>query len=187
MEELRSAMEEHMGLMADLVQKLSSELRSGIRPAYDNFVGFFHAIDWKVRLLSFPSLCFFYFLIGSREIRGTMVDFLTGIPSCLVDNNNLLQEEYQLPDVSVPSRITILIRVDFLIGALVGASSHYRHPHLDKHSVLHVLPNSPLEKSRTQTPCKAFPQQAGLKLPGAALLPSPSSIACAFINCKKEN
>ncbi|KAK8704145.1 hypothetical protein V6N13_047777 [Hibiscus sabdariffa] len=174
MEELRSAMEEHMGLMADLVQKLSSELRSGIRPAYDNFVGFFHAIDWK-------------FLELDRLQHGTMVDFLTGIPSCLVDNNNLLQEEYQLPDVSVPSRITILIRVDFLIGALVGASSHYRHPHLDKHSVLHVLPNSPLEKSRTQTPCKAFPQQAGLKLPGAALLPSPSSIACAFINCKKEN
>ncbi|KAE8683393.1 hypothetical protein F3Y22_tig00111208pilonHSYRG00115 [Hibiscus syriacus] len=22
--------------------------RSGIRPAYDNFIGFFHAIDWKI-------------------------------------------------------------------------------------------------------------------------------------------
>ncbi|PPD88536.1 hypothetical protein GOBAR_DD14518 [Gossypium barbadense] len=52
MEELRSAVEEHMELMADLVQKLSSELRSGLRPAYDNFMGFFHAIDWKVRFLS---------------------------------------------------------------------------------------------------------------------------------------
>ncbi|KAE8709912.1 Detected protein of confused Function [Hibiscus syriacus] len=47
MEELRSAMEEHMELMADLVQKLSSEVRSGLRPTYDNFMGFFHAIDWK--------------------------------------------------------------------------------------------------------------------------------------------
>ncbi|MBA0808538.1 hypothetical protein Gohar_024268 [Gossypium harknessii] len=47
MEELRSAVEEHMELMADLVQKLSSELRSGLRPAYDNFMGFLHAIDWK--------------------------------------------------------------------------------------------------------------------------------------------
>ncbi|KAE8682320.1 putative Malectin/receptor protein kinase family protein [Hibiscus syriacus] len=47
MEDLRSAMEEHMELMADLVQKLSSELRSGIRPAYENFMGFFHAINWK--------------------------------------------------------------------------------------------------------------------------------------------
>ncbi|KAK8988332.1 hypothetical protein V6N11_065924 [Hibiscus sabdariffa] len=72
MEELRSAMEEHMELMADLVQKLSSELRSGIRPAFDNFMG-------------------------------AMVSVLTGIPCCLTDSNNLLQEEYELPDVSVPS------------------------------------------------------------------------------------
>lgn len=42
-------MEEHMDQMADLVQKLSSELRSGLRPAVDNFIGFFHAIDWKVK------------------------------------------------------------------------------------------------------------------------------------------
>lgn len=48
MEELKSAMEEHMEQMADLVQKLSAELRSGLRPAFDNFIGFFHAIDWKV-------------------------------------------------------------------------------------------------------------------------------------------
>ncbi|XP_019450486.1 PREDICTED: uncharacterized protein LOC109352750 [Lupinus angustifolius] len=47
MAELKSTMEEHMELMADLVQKLSSELRSGLRPAYENFMGFFHAIDWK--------------------------------------------------------------------------------------------------------------------------------------------
>lgn len=50
MEELRSALEDHMNQMADLVQKLSSELRSGLRPAYENFMGFFHAIDWKVRI-----------------------------------------------------------------------------------------------------------------------------------------
>ncbi|XP_040997617.1 transmembrane protein 18 [Juglans microcarpa x Juglans regia] len=47
MEELKSAIEEHMDQMADLVQKFSSELRSGLRPAFDNFIGFFHAIDWK--------------------------------------------------------------------------------------------------------------------------------------------
>lgn len=58
MEELRSAVEEHMELMADLVQKLSTELRSGLRPAYDNFMGFFHAIDWKVRLFSVSLQCF---------------------------------------------------------------------------------------------------------------------------------
>jgi hypothetical protein len=48
MEELKSAMEAHLDMMADLVQKLSSELRSGLRPAIDNFIGFFHAIDWTV-------------------------------------------------------------------------------------------------------------------------------------------
>ncbi|ESR47870.1 hypothetical protein CICLE_v10002730mg [Citrus x clementina] len=47
MEELRSAAEAHMDQMADLVQKLSAELRTGLRPALDNFIGFFHAIDWK--------------------------------------------------------------------------------------------------------------------------------------------
>ncbi|PNX89866.1 transmembrane protein 18-like, partial [Trifolium pratense] len=46
-EELKSVMEEHFDLMSDLVQKISSELSSNLRPAYDNFLGFFHAIDWK--------------------------------------------------------------------------------------------------------------------------------------------
>lgn len=36
-----------MDQVADLVQKLSAELRTGLRPAFDNFIGFFHAIDWK--------------------------------------------------------------------------------------------------------------------------------------------
>ncbi|QCD94324.1 hypothetical protein DEO72_LG5g2407 [Vigna unguiculata] len=48
MEELKSGMEEHMELMADLVQTFSSDIRFGFSPAYDNFMGFFHAIDWKV-------------------------------------------------------------------------------------------------------------------------------------------
>ncbi|KAF3516498.1 hypothetical protein DY000_02060272 [Brassica cretica] len=47
MEEVRSAMEQQMDVMADLVQKLSGELRTGLQPAYENFIGFFHAIDWK--------------------------------------------------------------------------------------------------------------------------------------------
>ncbi|KAI3906004.1 hypothetical protein MKW92_018701 [Papaver armeniacum] len=57
MEELKSAMNEHMDLMSDLVEKFSGELRVGLQPAVDNFLGFFHAIDWKetwlVALLSF--------------------------------------------------------------------------------------------------------------------------------------
>ncbi|WVZ15680.1 hypothetical protein V8G54_013246 [Vigna mungo] len=50
MEELKSAMEEHMELMVDLVQKFSTDIRAGFIPAYDNFMGFFHAIDWKYKL-----------------------------------------------------------------------------------------------------------------------------------------
>ncbi|KAI3835559.1 hypothetical protein MKW98_027471 [Papaver atlanticum] len=57
MEELKSAMNEHMDLMSDLVEKFSGELRVGLQPAVDNFLGFFHAIDWKetwlMALLSF--------------------------------------------------------------------------------------------------------------------------------------
>jgi len=45
MEEVKSTMEEHMELMADLVPKFSSDIRVGFGPAYDNFIGFFHAID----------------------------------------------------------------------------------------------------------------------------------------------
>ena len=56
MEDLKSAMGDHMDQMADLVEKLTAELRSGLRPAYDNFIGFFHAIDWTVNSLSLPPL-----------------------------------------------------------------------------------------------------------------------------------
>uniref|UniRef100_A0A2P2IQ19 Uncharacterized protein n=1 Tax=Rhizophora mucronata TaxID=61149 RepID=A0A2P2IQ19_RHIMU len=48
MEEMKSAVEDYTNQMADLVQKLSAELRSGIRPAYDDFIGFIHAIHWTV-------------------------------------------------------------------------------------------------------------------------------------------
>lgn len=64
MEELKSAVEEHMEQMADLVQKFSAELRSGLRPAYDNFIGFFHAIDWKVT----PLQSLFCLLHGNQNI-----------------------------------------------------------------------------------------------------------------------
>lgn len=55
MEEVKAAMNEHVDLVSDLLQRISSELRSGFAPAVDNLVGFFHAIDWKVPLaLLFP-------------------------------------------------------------------------------------------------------------------------------------
>ncbi|GAV68929.1 hypothetical protein CFOL_v3_12432 [Cephalotus follicularis] len=70
MDTIRSAIEEHIEQMEDLVQKLSSELRSGLRPAYENFMGFFHAIDWKepwlMGLIAFHVLLLLT-TIGSRK------------------------------------------------------------------------------------------------------------------------
>lgn len=48
MDDLKMEMNAHMEIMADLVQKFTAELRTGFQPAYANFIGFFHAIDWKV-------------------------------------------------------------------------------------------------------------------------------------------
>ncbi|KAK7316373.1 hypothetical protein VNO77_35372 [Canavalia gladiata] len=80
MEELKSAMEEHMELMADLVQKLSSELRTGLRPAYDNFMGFFHAIDWKepwlMGLLAFHIVLLLVVIISRKNTNFQMFLFL---------------------------------------------------------------------------------------------------------------
>ncbi|XP_039139976.1 transmembrane protein 18-like [Dioscorea cayenensis subsp. rotundata] len=42
---------------ADAVEKLAGELRAGLRPAIDNFIGFFHAVDWKEPWL----MCLFVF------------------------------------------------------------------------------------------------------------------------------
>ncbi|KAJ1387838.1 Transmembrane protein [Sesbania bispinosa] len=75
--ELKSAMEEHVELMADLVQKFSSELRAGLGPALDNFMGFFHAIDWKVTLHPFS---FFFFVAVKCENQYLFVLFVLPSP-----------------------------------------------------------------------------------------------------------
>lgn len=76
-------MEEHMNLMADLVQKLSTELRSGLAPAYDNFMGFFHAIDWKepwlMCLLGFHVLLLLTTIISRRHVNFQMCLFLLAL------------------------------------------------------------------------------------------------------------
>ncbi|GLT44408.1 hypothetical protein SLA2020_183100 [Shorea laevis] len=83
MEELRSALEEHMNQMADLVQKLSSELRSGLRPAYENFMGFFHAIDWKepwlMGLLVFHFVLLIVTILSRRNTNFQMCLFLLAL------------------------------------------------------------------------------------------------------------
>uniref|UniRef100_A0A1D1XH68 Transmembrane protein 18 n=1 Tax=Anthurium amnicola TaxID=1678845 RepID=A0A1D1XH68_9ARAE len=73
MEDLRSAVRDHVELVSDLVEKLSSELRSGFRPAYDNFVGFFHAIDWKepwlICLISFHAMLFLITIVSRKNVN----------------------------------------------------------------------------------------------------------------------
>ncbi|KAL2893636.1 Transmembrane protein 18 [Bienertia sinuspersici] len=95
MDEVRSAMEDHFNQMADLIQKFSAELRSGMGPAYDNIMGFFHAIDWKDR----PARG----LMGARILIGALVDGLIGIACTSVADNYPLQEACQFPNVPVPS------------------------------------------------------------------------------------
>ncbi|CAN6440158.1 unnamed protein product [Victoria cruziana] len=36
-----------LDLLSDLFDKVRAEIRRGGQPAIDNFIGFFHAIDWK--------------------------------------------------------------------------------------------------------------------------------------------
>ncbi|KAJ4895050.1 Uncharacterized protein Rs2_21844 [Raphanus sativus] len=83
MEEIRSAMEQQMDLMADLVHKLSGELRTGLQPAYENFIGFFHAIDWKepwiVGLMAFHALVLIVTLVSRRHLNFHMFLFLLSL------------------------------------------------------------------------------------------------------------
>lgn len=64
-----------MDLMADLVQKLSGELRTGFQPAYDNFLGFFHAIDWKVMNLSFVLKSFVLYQLVLRNLESQVLNY----------------------------------------------------------------------------------------------------------------
>ncbi|GAB2224034.1 hypothetical protein Droror1_Dr00004780 [Drosera rotundifolia] len=83
MEELRSAVEGHMDLMADLVQNLTAEFRSGLAPAYENLIGFFHAIDWKepwlMCLLGFHAALLLVTIFTRRNINFQMVLFLLAL------------------------------------------------------------------------------------------------------------
>ncbi|XP_009411913.2 uncharacterized protein LOC103993542 isoform X2 [Musa acuminata AAA Group] len=61
MEDLKAALNEHVDLASELFEKFSAELRSGFGPAVENFVSFFHAIDWKEPWLI--CLLAFYFIL----------------------------------------------------------------------------------------------------------------------------
>ncbi|XP_058218579.1 uncharacterized protein LOC131329469 [Rhododendron vialii] len=83
MGDLKSAMGEHMDQMADLVEKLTAELRSGLRPAYDNFLGFFHAIDWTepwlMCLMLFHFVLLLIVIMSRKNINFQMCLFLLAL------------------------------------------------------------------------------------------------------------
>ncbi|KAL5558488.1 hypothetical protein UlMin_034699 [Ulmus minor] len=83
MEELRSAMEDHFEQMGDLLQKFSAELRSGLQPAYENFIGFFHAIDWKepwlMGLLGFHFVLLLITFTSRKNLNFQMFLFLLAL------------------------------------------------------------------------------------------------------------
>ncbi|KAF9620269.1 hypothetical protein IFM89_011004 [Coptis chinensis] len=84
MEELKTVMNEHMDQMSDLVEKFTAELRSGFQPAVDNFLGFFHAIDWKVEpwligLISFHVSLLLLIFISRKNVNFQMLLFLMSL------------------------------------------------------------------------------------------------------------
>ncbi|KAF8404210.1 hypothetical protein HHK36_009093 [Tetracentron sinense] len=73
-------MNEHMDQMTDLIERFTAELRTGFQPAYENFLGFFHAIDWKepwlVCLLLFHIALLLIIIISRKNINFQMCLFL---------------------------------------------------------------------------------------------------------------
>ncbi|XP_052202180.1 uncharacterized protein LOC127807964 [Diospyros lotus] len=101
MEDLKSAMEGHMDQMADLIQKLTAEFRSGLRPAYDNFLGFFHAIDWTepwlICLMLFHVLLLVMAIISRKNTNFQMCLFLLALAGvCFAETlNSFLKDNWK--------------------------------------------------------------------------------------------
>lgn len=83
MEQIQSAMEAHMDQMADLVQKFSADFRSGLGPALDNLIGFFHAIDWKepwlIGLMGIHVVLLIIAITTRKNLNFQMLLFLTAL------------------------------------------------------------------------------------------------------------
>lgn len=83
MDELKTAMNGHMDQVQELVEKLSAELRIGMQPAMDNFIGFFHAIDWKepwlVCLMLFHFMMLIIIFTSRKNINFQMSLFLLSL------------------------------------------------------------------------------------------------------------
>ncbi|KAD5803151.1 hypothetical protein R6Q59_024593 [Mikania micrantha] len=83
MDELKTAMNDHLDQMQEIVEKFSSELRIGMQPAMDNFIGFFHAIDWKepwlVGLMVFHLVVLIIIITSRKNINFQMYLFLLSL------------------------------------------------------------------------------------------------------------
>nr|XP_043610853.1 transmembrane protein 18 [Erigeron canadensis] len=83
MDELKTAMNDHLDQMQEIIEKISSELRVGMQPAVDNFVGFFHAIDWKepwlVGLMVFHFMVLITIIASRKNINFQMYLFLLSL------------------------------------------------------------------------------------------------------------
>ncbi|KAL8204895.1 hypothetical protein R6Q57_010518 [Mikania cordata] len=83
MDELKTAMNDHLDQMQEIVEKISSELRIGMQPAMDNFIGFFHAIDWKepwlVGLMVFHLVVLIIIICSRKNINFQMYLFLLSL------------------------------------------------------------------------------------------------------------
>ncbi|KAK6938499.1 Transmembrane protein 18 [Dillenia turbinata] len=101
MEELHAAMEEHMKLITDLVEESSAELRSGLQPAYENFMGFFHALNWKepwlIGLISFHVLLLLIVFFSRKHVNFQMCLFLLSLTGVYLAKrlNTFLNEHWK--------------------------------------------------------------------------------------------
>uniref|UniRef100_A0ACD5WWT3 Uncharacterized protein n=1 Tax=Avena sativa TaxID=4498 RepID=A0ACD5WWT3_AVESA len=76
-EEVRSTLNEHADVLAELFGRVSTELRGGFVPAVDSFIGFFHAIDWKepwvICMISFHVILLLVTIISRRNINFQLI------------------------------------------------------------------------------------------------------------------
>ncbi|GKA72272.1 transmembrane protein 18 [Tanacetum coccineum] len=83
MDELKTAMNDHVDQLQEILEKVSAELRVGMQPAVDNFIGFFHAIDWKepwlVGLMIFHFMALIVIITSRKNINFQMYLFLLSL------------------------------------------------------------------------------------------------------------
>lgn len=101
MEQIQSAMEAHMDQMADLVQKFSADFRSGLGPALDNLIGFFHAIHWKepwlIGLMGVHFVLLIIAITTRKNLNFQMLLFLTALAGVYLAErfNSLLGQNWK--------------------------------------------------------------------------------------------